>query len=120
LGGFVSNLAYCSILLTRNRTWSGYCKAGTSSHWFLAALMGVSWVLSVTIYGRAAVLMGALGASAGWAITMGCCIAASNVWGILSGEWREGTGKPLRTMYVGLCVILLAIVVIGYGNSLAD
>ena len=46
LGGFVTNLVYCSILLTRNRTWSGYRLPGTASHWFLAALMGVTWVMS--------------------------------------------------------------------------
>jgi L-rhamnose-H+ transport protein len=119
LGGFVTNAIYCGILLTRNRTWSGYSKPGTASHWFLAVLMGVTWVLSITLFGRAAAAMGKLGNSAGWAITMGCCIAASNVWGILTGEWREGRGRPLQTMYVGLGVILVAIVVIGYGNSLA-
>jgi hypothetical protein len=51
---------------------------------------------------------------------MGCCIAASNVWGIVTGEWREGRGKPLNTMYAGLAVILLAIAVIGYGNALTE
>ena len=50
---------------------------------------------------------------------MGCCIAASNIWGIVTGEWSEARGRPLRTMYAGLAVILLAIAVIGYGNSLA-
>jgi L-rhamnose-H+ transport protein len=119
LGGFVSNLVYCSVLLTKNRTWPGYGKPGTLSHWFLAVIMGVSWVLSVTIYGRAVPMMGVLGGSAGWAITMGCCITASNVWGIVTGEWREGRGRPLNTMVAGLAVILLAIAVIGYGNSLA-
>ncbi len=119
LGGFVSNCVYCIVLLNRNKTWSHYRLSGTSSYWFLAALMGVTWLLSVTIYGRASAMMGKLGDSAGWAIVMGCCIMASNVWGILTGEWREGKGKPLRTMYVGLAVILLAIIVIGYGNSLS-
>lgn len=118
LGGFATNLVYCSILLTRNKAWSGYRLAGTRHYWFLAALMGVTWVLSITVYGRAAGMMGALGSSAGWAITMGCCIAVSNAWGIITGEWRQAGGKPLRTMCVGLAVILVAITVIGYGNSL--
>jgi len=119
LGGFVSTLVYCTLLLTRNKTWPDYGKVGTGSHWFLAVIMGVSWVLSVTIYGRAVPMMGALGGSAGWAITMGCCITASNVWGIITGEWREGKGRPLNTMYAGLAVILAAIAIIGYGNSLS-
>jgi L-rhamnose-H+ transport protein len=104
--------------LTRNRTWRRYRAPGTGLHWVLAVIMGVTWVFSVTIYGRAVPLLGSLGNSAGWAITMGCCIAISNVWGIASGEWRDAPGKPLKTMIAGLAVILLAIAVIGYGNSL--
>jgi len=119
LGGFVTNAAYCSILLTRNGTWSGYRRQGTASHWLYAVLMGVTWVSSITLFGRAVAKMGNLGNSAGWAITMGCCIAVSNAWGVFTGEWREGKGTPLRTMYLGLTAILLAIAVIGYGNSLA-
>ena len=120
LGGFVTNAVYCSILLTKNRTWSGYRKQGTASHWLCAVVMGVTWILSITLFGRAVAAMGELGNSAGWAITMGCCIAVSNAWGIVTGEWREGKGRPLRTMYVGLTAMLLAIAVIGYGNSLAQ
>ncbi len=120
LGGFVTNALYCSILLTRNKTWSGYRASKTAGHWLYAMLMGVIWVSSITLFGRAASQMGSLGNSAGWAITMGCCIAASNAWGIITGEWREGKGTPLRTMYLGLSAILLAIAVIGYGNSLAS
>jgi len=117
LGGFVTNAVYCAILLTRNKTWSGYRKQGTASHWLYAVVMGVTWILSITLFGRAVAAMGELGNSAGWAITMGCCIAISNVWGIVTGEWREGKGKPLKSMYAGPTAIQLAIAVIGYGNS---
>jgi L-rhamnose-H+ transport protein len=120
LGGFATNLVYCSILLTQNRTWSHYRLPGTLSYWFLGSLMGVIWVLSIILFGRAAAAMGTMGNSAGWAITMGCCIAISNMWGIVSGEWRDGRGKPLQTMYMGLALILGAIAVIGYGNSLTS
>jgi L-rhamnose-H+ transport protein len=120
LGGFVSNAVYCALLLTRKKTWSGYAGSRTADHWILAMVMGVTWVASIAIYGRAVGFMGKLGNSAGWAITMGCCIAASNAWGMALGEWRQGKGKPLRTMLIGLAVILLAIGVIGFGNWLGQ
>ncbi|MBN2212364.1 MAG: hypothetical protein JW709_13280 [Sedimentisphaerales bacterium] len=118
LGGLLVNLIYCGVLLTRNRTWPNYSKPATSSHWFLAALMGIIWVSSIFIYGRAAIMMGSLGKSAGWAIYMGFCILISNVWGIATGEWKQGRGKPLRTMLLGLVVLLGAIIFIGWANSL--
>lgn len=118
IGAFAANLAYCAVLLTRNGTWSNYARRATGSHWFHGALMGALWMLSMTVYGRAAVLMGDLGGSAGWAIFMGCVIMTSNLWGILAGEWRGCTGAPIKTMYVGLITILVAVGIIGYGTSL--
>jgi len=119
LGGLAANVFYCSLLLTRNRTWQRYREAGSGSHWLLAALMGAIWMFSVTLYGRAAPMMGSLGGSAGWAVYMGACIAASNVWGIATGEWKDGKGRPINTMYAGLALLLIAIAIVGYGNSLS-
>lgn len=118
LGAFMANVVACTIYLTRNRTWSRFAESGTAGHWPLAALMGLIWIVALAIYGRAAGMMGALGGSAGWAIYMGCTILISNILGIATGEWRDGKGTPLRTMYVAIAVILAAIGIIGYGNSL--
>jgi L-rhamnose-H+ transport protein len=118
LGGLVTNIVYCSTLLTRNKTWPNYLKEKTISHWPLAIIMGVVWVLSVTVYGRAAFFMGALGNSAGWAIYLGFCIFISNFWGIITGEWKQGKGKPLNIMYAGLAMLIAAVIIIGWGNSL--
>ncbi|MBI2843269.1 MAG: hypothetical protein HYX78_07690 [Armatimonadetes bacterium] len=118
LGGYAVNLVFCATLLTKNRTWSTYAKPRAGSHWIFAALMAVLWMFSVTIYGRAADMMGTLGGSAGWAIYIGLCIAASNIWGVLTGEWRNAEGGPLRTMYAGMAVIVAATAIVGYGNAL--
>jgi L-rhamnose-H+ transport protein len=115
LGGLTTNVVYCSFLLSRNRTWADYKKSGTASHWFLAALMGAIWMPSVALYGRAAVMMGDLGSSAGWGLYMGMVILISNVWGFLTGEWRGIHGKPIRLIVIGVVCLLIAIGFIGYG-----
>ena len=112
------NAAYCTWLLRRNGTWSRYWQKGALSHWWLAALMGVIWMFSITLYGRGAALMGPLGGSIGWAVFYGCIILSSNLWGMVSGEWRGGEGRPLRTMFVGLGVLLVAVAILGCANSL--
>lgn len=118
LGGLTTNVIYCSVLLFRNRTWSDYRKENTLSHWFLAALMGAIWMPSIALYGRSAVMMGRLGSSAGWGIYMGMVIVISNVWGIVTGEWRGVKGKPVQLMVVGIILLLMAISFIGYGLTL--
>ena len=79
--------------------------------------MGWLWFSSVAIYGRAAGLMGAMGGSGGWAVFIGMCVLTSNLWGIATGEWKDGRGIPLRTMCFGLGVMPAAIALIGCGNS---
>jgi L-rhamnose-H+ transport protein len=117
-GSFVVNTAYCAVLLTRNGTWASFREAGTRHYWSLAALMGIIWMLSITSYGRGASAMGPLGGSVGWAVFYGCIILFSTFWGMVSGEWKEARGRPLRTLYGGLAVLVLAIVILGYGNTL--
>lgn len=118
LGSFVINTVYCAVLLAKNATWSRFREKGTMHYWFLACLMGVIWMLSITLYGRGASLMGPLGGSVGWAVFYCCIIIFSTFWGILSGEWQEGKGRPLRTLYGGLAVLMVAIAILGYGNTL--
>jgi len=71
------------------------------------------------LYGRAAVLMGELGSSAGWGLYMGIVIVMSNVWGFVTGEWRGVRGKPVQYMVIGIILLLIAISFIGYGTTLA-
>lgn len=118
LGSFAANAAYCSLLLTRNRTWSRYRAAGTRGHWALAALMGLIWMASIALYGRGAAMMGEFGKSVGWAVFYCAIILFSNLWGMLCGEWRGGGGRPLRMMLAGLAVLVAAMVVLGYANAL--
>lgn len=118
LGGFTANLIYCSFLLFKNKNWGKYRQPATASHWPLAMLMGALWFCSLPIYGRGAVMMGELGVSAGWGIYMGLCVLVSNLWGIFTGEWKEGRGRPLRMMITGQVMLLSAIVIMGIGNAL--
>ena len=118
LGGLTTNVVYCSILLTSNRTWNDYTKPRTLSHWFLAALMAAIWMPSIALYGRATVMMGELGGSAGWGLYMGMVIVVSNVWGFVTGEWRGVHGRPVFLMFIGMALLLIAIILIGCGAAL--
>ncbi|MEX2170244.1 MAG: L-rhamnose/proton symporter RhaT [Pirellulales bacterium] len=118
LGSFVVNVVYCTRLLTRNATWARFREPGTASYWFMAGAMAFIWMFSITLYGRGASMMGPLGGSAGWALFYCSIIISSTFWGIVSGEWRQGRGRPLRTLFSGLFILMVAIVILGYGNML--
>lgn len=118
LGSFVVNVLFCTYELTRKKTWHRFREPGTGRYWLLACLMAIIWMASITMYGRGATAMGALGGSVGWALFLCSIIIFSTVWGIVSGEWKGGRGRPLNTMVAGLGVLMVAIVILGYGVSL--
>lgn len=118
LGSLSVNATWCAALLIRNRSWPRYLEKGTAGHWLLAALMGGIWIASIALYGRGASMMGPMGDSVGWAVFYSAIIIFSTFWGILSGEWRDAKGRPLRTLVAGLAVLMAAIAILGYGNTL--
>ena len=46
-------------------------------------------------------------------------MTGTQLLGFVSGEWRGVFGKPRRQMYLALAILLVAAVVMAYGNSLA-
>ena len=62
--------------------------------------------------------MGALGASVGWGVYQAMQIMGNQGVGFLSGEWKGVEGKPRRQMYAAIVILLVAAVVVAYGNSL--
>jgi L-rhamnose-H+ transport protein len=111
--GFIPNATYCIYLLRKNQSthlfWQDQRKA---LNLFLAVLMGLIWIGGIVAYGRSTVYLGELGPSVGWPIFMGCLIISSNLWGVVTGEWRVGGSKPIATMCVGLALLIAAVYVI--------
>ncbi len=118
LGSLIVNIAYCSMLLHRNNTWRNFRLKGIASYWFMASLMGIAWMLSITLYGRGALRMGPLGGSIGWAVFYSCIILGSSLCGVGTGEWKEGRGRPVRLMWFGLTLLLVAVCVLASANAL--
>jgi L-rhamnose-H+ transport protein len=49
---------------------------------------------------------------------MATIILTSNVWGIYFKEWQGVSKNTMRTIIGGILVILLSVLVVGFGNSL--
>jgi L-rhamnose-H+ transport protein len=49
---------------------------------------------------------------------MAFIILVANSWGILLKEWTGVSSKTKRTITVGILMIILSVLVVGYGNSL--
>lgn len=115
-GGFLANAGYSIYLLGKNKTWGLYSAPGISAgYWLGAIVMGLLWFGGISIYGMGASTMGPLGGVLGWPVFMSMVIVTANVWGAVSGEWAGASNKAKRLSWLGIAILIAAIVVISVG-----
>ena len=117
-GGLTTNFIWCMILNFRNRTFGDYVnkKSPLVNNYFFAALAGTVWFMQFFFYGMGESKLGN-GASS-WILHMSTIILTANMWGFYNREWKGVSPKTLRTITIGITVILLSVAIVGIGNSL--
>ena len=110
---FICNGAFCVYLLLRKQTSTRFLLPGTKRNFLLATSMGAMWLGGMILYGMGANVLGAMGSSIGWAIVMSLMVLVANLWGLLAGEWRGVSRKPLWMMSAGLAVLVAAMFMVG-------
>ena len=117
-GGLTTNLIWCMILNARNKTFGDYADKKTPllSNYLLSALAGTTWFLQFFFYGMGESKLGN-GASS-WILHMSFIILVANMWGLISNEWKGVSKKTKNTIVAGVITIILAVLIVGYGNYL--
>lgn len=117
-GGLTTNLIWCVILNIRNKSYTDYNNKQSPllKNYLLCALGGTMWFLQFFFYGMGESKLGN-GASS-WILHMSFIILVANAWGVFTGEWKGVSVKAKRTIVVGIAIIILSIILVGYGNSL--
>ena len=117
MAAFVPYIAYCVYLWRKNRTFHLFALPGTGINWFLGAVMGSLWMVSVVLYGAATSRMAGMGPVLGWALFMSVIIITSNVWGFMTGEWKGVSRRPLTLMLVGISFLILGFCTLAFAAS---
>jgi L-rhamnose-H+ transport protein len=117
-GGLTTNLIWCLFLNLKNKTFKDYGKAQTPllKNYLLCALGGTMWFLQFFFYGMGESKMGN-GASS-WILHMSFIILVANTWGVVTGEWNGVSKTAKNAIAMGISVIILSVLMVGYGNSL--
>jgi L-rhamnose-H+ transport protein len=117
-GGLTTNLIWCIILNSRNKTFGDYTNDKTPllANYLFSALAGTTWFLQFFFYGMGESKLG--NGPSSWILHMSFIILTANVWGIILKEWK-GTGeKTIRTVIIGILTIIASVLLVGYGNSI--
>lgn len=116
--GAIPNIAFCARLMMRNRTAGLYRTSGSARNWGLSMLMGLLWGGSIYLYGAATPLLGDIGPSIGWPLSLAVGLLVANLMGVLLGEWREAPPAALKYMRAGILTLLAAIVICGLSTRI--
>lgn len=115
LGGVLVNIIYPSFLLTKNKSWDILIKS--KKELGLATLIGANMIISMSLQGYGMRMIGILGAAIGIGIQQASQIMGGQALGFISGEWRGVHGKPRTRMYVAIALLIIAAIVMTYGNQ---
>lgn len=117
-GGLTTNFIWCMILNARNKTFGDYTNKKTPllKNYIFSALAGTTWFLQFFFYGMGESRLGN-GASS-WILHMAFIILVANMWGLALKEWKGVSKKTFTTVIAGIALIIVSILVVGYGNSI--
>jgi hypothetical protein len=114
--GAMLNLLYPMFLMTKRRSWgvllTNWGEVG------LTFIMGVQTWLALTLPGKGAVMLGALGASIGFGIQQAMQMVGGQGTGFISGEWRGVSGKPRWQMYASIALLVIASFIMAYSKTI--
>ncbi|WP_262919550.1 L-rhamnose/proton symporter RhaT [Niabella hibiscisoli] len=79
-------------------------------------MAGTTWFLQFFFYGMGESKMG--NGPSSWILHMAFIILIANVWGLILKEWKGVGKKTLSTIIIGIIVILLSVLLVGWGNSM--
>ena len=117
-GGLTTNFIWCMILNARNKTFGDYVNKETPllRNYIFSALAGTTWFLQFFFYGMGESKLG--NGPSSWILHMAFIILVANMWGLILKEWKGVNKKTTATIIVGIIIIILSVLVVGYGNSL--
>ncbi len=120
-GGFLTNFIWTISLSFKNKTFSDFTDKSIpkkSKNYLLAIAGGVTWYFQFFFYGMGTTFLGKKYEFASWTLHMAFIIIFSTLWGLYFKEWKGVSKKTMRTLWLGLTVIILSTIIIGVGNAI--
>jgi hypothetical protein len=119
-GGYLAVLIFCGARMLKTGSWRNYAGAGAGRDAALSFAMGAFHFISQIAYGAGAYYVGRLGTTVGFAVMISSSIILANLFGFFTGEWKTAVRSSVRTLYMGLIMLIIAVLILAYGNSLVS
>lgn len=135
-GGLITNGLWCAWLIVKNRSagqWlgavspseaadapqvAGLTRSPVLANLLLCVLAGTAWYFQFFFYTMGESQMGRFGFSS-WTLHMASIIIFGTLWGFAFKEWKDAAPRVKLMVWSGVGLLLVATVIIGYGNMIA-
>jgi L-rhamnose-H+ transport protein len=87
------------------------------NNYLFSALAGVTWYMQFFFYTMGETQMGQYKFSS-WTLHMASIIIFSSLWGIALKEWGGSSSGTKTKLAIGLAMLILSTIIVGYGNYL--
>jgi L-rhamnose-H+ transport protein len=87
------------------------------ANYLLCALAGTLWYFQFFFYTMGESQMGEFGFSS-WTLHMASIIIFGTIWGFAFREWKDAAPRTRAMVWSGIALLVLATIIIGYGNSM--
>lgn len=107
VGGMIASAACCFVLLIKNRTFGSFVSEGAVSRIVKLFLTSIVWFFALALYGISSKMIGSYGSSIGWLIFNAIALIVSNIWGLITGEWKNAQ-RAKRLLFAGDIILILS------------
>ncbi|MHB9037978.1 MAG: L-rhamnose/proton symporter RhaT [Armatimonadota bacterium] len=118
-GGISAMIIFMGGNMLRQGTWRNYFAPGSGRDFAISSSMGVVHFMAQIPYGIGAFFLGTLGTTIGFGANIGMALIVAASLGFITGEWKGVSKAATNTLYTSIGVLLAAIAVLAYANSLA-
>lgn len=120
-GALFTNGGCCLFMNIKNRTVGNYLNSGDApllTNYAFCAIAGIMGFSEFMFYGMGMTQMGRYD-FASFSIHLAFVIIFSNMWGLITHEWKGCSKRTLKLIFLGIFILILSTIVIGMGNYLA-
>ncbi|MGB2129096.1 MAG: L-rhamnose/proton symporter RhaT [Flavicella sp.] len=118
MSGGLAIAAYFGYQLSVKKLWGQFKTPSFGRNISLCTVMAIFNFAASAVFAYAAISLGEVGNSVGYAIFNTVSVAVAIVSGIVTKEWVGASSKAKTFLYVGLASMIIGIVIISFGNSL--
>ena len=119
-GGYSAMLIGSGYTMIKKGSWKNYFAPGAKRDFGLSIALGCFHFLAQIPYGMGAYFIGTLGTTVGWAVNIASSLLVANFFGFFIGEWKAAPKASIRTLYLGLAILIVAMVILAKGNSMVS